>query len=115
MLKLTEVTIRSMDKSAATATVSIPLRWRPLERSPQSVGTLYQFIREHLCSHGGECSRDKLLSAMLNDPAIAARLARSQGFLRLLWNMHYSGWIEAPGHRIRATPKTLRRTAIPFA
>ena len=114
MLKLIEVTIRSMDKSAASATVSVPLRWRPRERSSQSVGTLYQFIREHLCSHGGECSRDKLMSAMVNDPAIAARLTNSQGFQRLLWNMHYSGWIEAPGHRIRATPKTLRRTAIPL-
>ena len=107
------MTRRSVDNGTSRAAVTVPYRWRLRDPGVKSVRTLYQFVREHLCSHGGECSRSELMTALMDDSAISARLTTSQGFQRLLWNMHYSGWIEAPGHRIRATPKTLRRTAIP--
>ena len=87
-----------------------PLKWRR-QPPPHSAGTLYQFVREYICRNGGECGRSELLSAMTTDRQIAAKLAHSQGFARILWNMHFSGWIDAPGERIKATKKTRLRVA----
>lgn len=85
----------------------IPLRWRPHRAGKEA--TLYQFVREYLCSHGGVVDRTALLAAMKEDPRIAIRLAGSQGFVRILWNMRNSGWIELDGDMISATRKTFRK------
>ena len=87
----------------------VPLKWRG-QPPAHSAGTLYQFVRDYLSRQGGECNRLALTAAIEADPKLSARLANSQGLKKLLWNMHYSGWIEAPGDRIKATPKTRRRT-----
>ena len=52
-------------------------------------------------------TRSDLLNAMMADLSISTRLARSQGFVRILWNMRNSGWIELDGERITPTRKTL--------
>lgn len=90
--------------------ITLPLQWRPRPPSPASAGTLYQFVREYLVRNGGHAGRKDLRSAMDADPALADRLAQSQGFGRLLVNMRHSGWITVKGDEVVATAKTLRKT-----
>ena len=71
--------------------------------------SLYQLVRETLEGHGGRCSRAELLRAILADTAMAERLARSQGFVRLLDNMKYSGFIEFDEAMIRRTARKVGR------
>ena len=69
--------------------------------------SLYQLVRDTLEQHGGTCSRGELLNAILNDSAEAERLARGQGFSRLLGNMKHSGFIEIDGQTIRRAKRCL--------
>lgn len=86
-----------------------PLRWRTAPTPLQSRGTLFQFVRDYLCSHSGSCSRAELRRALEADTKMAARLANSQGFTPLLTNMRHSGDIFLEGETVRASARTLRR------
>ena len=86
----------------------VPLRWRSHPERGRESKTIYQFVREYL-ARDGMGNRSDLLNAMMADPSISTRLARSQGFVRILWNMRNSGWIELDGERITPTRKTLRK------
>jgi hypothetical protein len=67
--------------------------------------SIYQLVRDMLEAHGGACSPGQLLDAILADPAAAERLARSQGFTRVLDNMRHSGFIEVDGEIVRRTKR----------
>ena len=100
---------RSTGAPAANDNVSVPLKWRRSpHRTPNPEG-LFEFVRRYLGERGGVCGRSELEAAMTSDPHVSERLASSQGFGRILWNMHYGGWIEQPADIITATKKTLRR------
>ena len=71
--------------------------------------TLYQFVREELERRGGACSRGELLNAILANPDGAERLARSQGFPRMLQNMKHSAFIELEGQLVRRTNRKVGR------
>ena len=89
----------------------IPIRWRAGVPDGRSAGSLSQFIREHLCRHGGRCTRGELLRAIRAEPDLLARLEQGQGLARLLQNMRYSGFfVTIDGEIVRATSRTLRRT-----
>ena len=66
---------------------------------------LCQLVRETLERHGGECSRGELLAAILAEGTEAKRLARGQGFARLLANMKHSGFVELEGSIVRRTSR----------
>ena len=66
--------------------------------------TLYEFVRRTLATRS-MCTRDELLSIMMDDQEVAQRLADSQGFSRLLNNMKQSGFIELEGKLIRRTKR----------
>ena len=74
--------------------------------------TLYQLIRETLDERGGSCLRTELLVAILADPLAAERLARSQGFTRLLQNMRNSGFIELDGELVKRTERRVGRRRV---
>lgn len=70
---------------------------------------MYDFVRYYLLEHGESCTRDELHQALLGDPAMRERLARSRGFNALLNNMRHSGDILLSGVRISASGRTMRR------
>lgn len=76
---------------------------------PSRSGTLYGLIRQTLAAGGGRCSKGDLLSAILADPVAAQRLARSQGFARLLDNMRHDGFIEVEGQLVLRTRRKVGR------
>ena len=101
-----------MNKQGTKVPELLPLKWRARPPGSQSAGTLFQFVREYLCRHGGAANRAELLNAMQTDPRIRSRLERSQGFDRVLANMRYSGWVELGDDTAKATAKTRRRTLV---
>ena len=72
-------------------------------------GSLYDFVRRHLMAQGGSCSREELIAALLADPVMRERLARSKGFAALLHNMRHSGDVALSDSTITATGRTVRR------
>lgn len=101
-----------MSKPGTGASESLPLKWRPRPPGPQSAGTVFQFVREYLCRHGGSPSRTALLKAIQAEPRLGSRLEQSRGFERVLANMRYSGWVELSGETVTATAKTRRRALV---
>ena len=101
-----------MSRRGTEAPELLPLKWRPRPPGSQSAGTLFQYIREYLCRHGGSAGKSELLHAVEADPRMRRRLEKSQGFDRVLANMRYSGWVEVTGELVKATPKTVRRTLV---
>ena len=85
-----------------------PIRWRS-GPPPGQHSSLYQVVRKHLWRMGGACSRDELLTLMLDDPSVGKRLQEGQGFVRLLNNMRHSGDVLLEGQIVRATSRALRR------
>lgn len=83
----------------------IPIRWRAVVPDGRSAGSLSQFIREHLCRHGGRCTRDDLLRVIRSEPDLLSRLERGQGLPRLLMNMHYSGFVTIEGRPSSQRPR----------
>lgn len=92
-----------------TNDVFTPIKWRKIGTKPQSAGTLFEFVRVYLSEQGGECRRAELLAAMKAMPQVSKRLARSQGFVRILWNMRNSGWITLEHDRVIETRKSARK------
>lgn len=74
-------------------------------------GSLYDFVRRHICGHGGLATREELRAAILADPRAADLLSRSKGFTSLLNNMKHSGDVILERGMVRATSRTLRRVA----
>lgn len=72
-------------------------------------GSLYDFVRRYLCEHGGSCTRDELLAALLAEPRTRERLSHSKGFTALINNMRHSGDVALTGDGVEATSRTLRR------
>ena len=91
-------------------TSRIPIKWRAGVPDGRSVGSVSQFIREHLCRHGGSCTRDELLRAIRGEPTLLAKLERGQGLPRLVQNIRHSGFVTIDGDIVTATSRTLRRT-----
>ena len=84
-------------------------KWRVGPPTSGVPGSLYDFVRHHLCAHGGTCLRQELLEALESDPAMNVRLAKSRGFSALITNMRHSGDIVIDDQTITATPRTVRR------
>jgi len=99
-----------MSKQGTKAPELLPLKWRARPPGPQSAGTLFQFVREYLCRHGGSAGKSELLQAVQAEPRMKSRLEESQGFDRVLANMRYSGWVQLSTDTVTATAKTRRRT-----
>jgi hypothetical protein len=81
----------------------------PIDGATRPAASLYAFIRATLASHGGVCSRQELLASIEADPEMANRLARSQGFPRVLQNMKHSGYVELDGQLVRRTVRRVGR------
>ena len=71
-----------------------------------------QFVREFLVRQGGTCTRDQILEAMRQEPAMAARLERGQGLNSLLNNLRNSGFVILNGQTVTASDRTIRRTLL---
>ena len=78
----------------------------------RSRGSLSQTIREHLCRSGGCSTRQAIRDELNSNARLRQRLGEGQGLERLLRNMQFSGFLTIDGEDVRATVKTLRRTAI---
>jgi hypothetical protein len=92
--------------------LTLPIKWRRRAPDGRSAGSISQFVREYLVRHGGTCTRDELLQAIRREPALSARLDRSQGFDRVLQNMRYRGFVMISGDSVKASPRTIRRTLV---
>ena len=71
-----------------------------------------QFVREFLVRQGGTCTRNELLDAIRQEPAIAARFERSQGLNSLLNNLRNSGFVNLSGQTVMASDRTNRQTRV---
>ena len=84
-------------------------KWRVGPPTAGVPGSLYDFIRRHLCDRGGSATRNELHAAIQADQRAAERLSRSQGFNSVLNNMKHSGDVIFEGDTVRATSRTIRR------
>ena len=82
---------------------SSPLRLHLDRVDGRSAGSLHEFIRQTLAAHGGACTREELLSAILADATASERLTRTQGFTGVLGNMKSSGFVAFDGDIVRRT------------
>lgn len=87
-------------------------KWRVGPPTAGVPGSLYDFVRRHLCAHGGSCSRDELQAALLAEPILKARLEHGRGFTALLRNMRHSGDVILEQNLVRASARALRRLEI---
>lgn len=95
--------------AAMMANERVERKWRIRPPGAGVPGSLYDFVRRHLCAHGGICSRDQLQLAILAEPILKARLENGGGFRALLSNMRHSGDIAFAGEFVKATSRTIRR------
>ena len=85
------------------------------ERRPpdgRSRGTLAQAVREHLCREGGTSSREQIEAALQADSRLASKLEKHVGVGRLLYELKIGGFVTLEGETVRATKRTLQRTAV---
>ena len=91
---------------------ALPKKWLPRPPDGRSAGTLSQFIREHLVRNGGACTKDDLLGAIREQPALFVRLERGRGLSHLLDTMRRGGFVTLEGPLVRASARTLRQTLV---
>ena len=84
-------------------------KWRVGPPTAGVPGSMYDFVRRYVCSHGGSCTREELRVAMLAEPTLKQRIESSRGFTALLRNMRHSGDVLLEDNLVTASGRTLRR------
>ena len=92
--------------------MGLPIRLDLDRVDGRTSGSLHEFIRRTLATHGGACTRAELLNAIAEDLGASARLERTKGFAAVLYNMKSAGFVVFDGNLVRRTARRYGRRRV---